>query len=581
VNRSIVALLAACWLAVTGCQSGAPAPGAASPTPGVAAPAAAAAAPTRPAHASQLFTVTFADPKTFNPIITVDANSAAAVADVFDSLVRLNPRTTEIEPALAERWEISPDGKTVTFFLRHDVKWHDGQPLTAADVVFTFDVIYDERVPNSMKSVLTIDGQRIAVEAVDDYTVRMRLPHPFAPLLNGVSVPIVPKHVLGEALAAGEFARRWGIDTPPDQIIGSGPYRLEKYVPTQYIQLTRNPGYWMRDESGQSLPYLEKQTIRIVPNQDTAYLKFLAGEVDLHTPRPEEVADLRAQATARDITVREIGLDTGTLFVTFNRNPQHYRRDGAPDPRLAWFTDLNFLRAIAHSIDREAIINTVLNGYGKPAASYLSPENTRFYDPNLTPYPYDLERARQLLRDGGYTDRDGSLTDRDGNRIEFTLYTNAGNQLREKICAILKEDWDNLGMKVNFKALDFGLLVEKLDVTFDWDAMLMGFTGSVEPHNAANLLRSSGNLHLWQPNQQQPASEWEAEIDRQLEIGARALDPEQRRQAYWRIQEILNEQLPMIQTVHALRFTAYTNTLQNYAPAVWGVYRPELLRFAP
>ena len=354
-------------------------------------------------------------------------------------------------------------------------------------------------------------------------------------------------------------------------------------MPTQYIQLTRNPSYWMRDDAGQPLLYLEKQTIRIVPNQDTAYLKFLAGEVDLHTPRPEEVADLRARAAPRDISVREIGLDTGTLFVTFNRNPSHYRGNGAPDPRLAWFTDLSFLRAVAHSIDREAIINTVLNGYGKPAASYLSPENTHFYDPNLTPYPYDLERARQLLREGGYTDRDGDgiLEDRQGTPIEFTLYTNAGNQLREKICAILKEDWEKLGMKVNFKALDFGLLVEKLDVTFDWDAMLMGFTGSVEPHNAANLLRSSGNLHLWQPNQQQPATEWEAEIDRQLEIGARALDLDQRRQAYWRIQEILNEQLPMIQTVHALRFTAYTNALQNYAPAVWGVYRPELLRFAP
>lgn len=566
--RTVAALVVALAVAA-GCRS-------ASDGAGTDTPAAA-----RPAHPQHLFTASFADPKTFNPILTVDATSAAAIADVFDSLVRLNPRTTEIEPALAERWDIGADGTDVTFHLRRGVRWHDSAPLTAADVVFTFDAIYDDRVPNSLRSVLTIDGQRIQVEAVDDHTVRMRLPHPFAPLLNGVAVPIVPRHRLGEALAAGTFARQWGINTPPEQIVGSGPYRLEKYVPAQYLRLVRNPDYWMRDAQGERLPYLAEQTIRIVPNQDTAYLKFLAGELDLHAPRPEEIAELRARSAERALTVEEIGLDTGMLFVTFNRNPQHYQRNGTADPRLQWFTDPAFLQAIAHSIDRQAIVDTVLNGYGVPAASYLSPENTRFYDPTLRVHPYDLDRARALLHDAGYVrDPAGQLRDRRGTPIVFTLNTNAGNQLREKMCVILKQDWEQLGMQVHFTALDFGVLVEKLDVTFDWDAMLMGFTGSVEPHNAANLLRSSGNLHLWHPNQKSPATEWEAEIDRQVERGARALDPEDRRQAYGRIQAILHEQLPMIQTVRPIRFAAFTDALQNYAPAVWGIYRPELLRFS-
>lgn len=571
--RPHLALLLAASLVTAGCQSAPTTSGAATPPP---APAA------RRRHPPHLFTATLADPKTFNPILTVDANSAAAVADVFDTLVRLDPRTTEMEPDLAERWTISPDGTTATFFLRHDARWHDGRPLTAADVVFTFDAIYDQHVPNSLKNILTVDGQRIGVEAVDDFTVRMHLAHAFAPLLSAVAVPIIPKHILGAALAAGQFAQEWGIDTPPQRIIGSGPYKLDAYVPAQYLHLARNPDYWRRDDGGQPLPYLTEQTIRIVPDQNTAYLKFLAGETDIHQPRPEEVPDLQAQAAARDISVREVGLDTGTLFVTFNRNPAHYRQSGKTDPRLTWFTDLNFLRAIAHSIDKPSIVNTVMHGYGQPAVSYLSPENKQFYDPNLQDYPYDLDRARQLLAEGGYVDRDGDgvIEDRDGNPIEFTLYTNAANQVREKLCAILKQDWESLGMKVNFQALDFGLLVEKLDVTFDWDAMVMGFTGSVEPHNAANLLRSSGNLHLWNPNQQVPATDWEAEIDRQLEAGARTLDPEQRRQAYWRVQEILQQQLPLIQTVRQLRFVAFTNALQHYEQSAWGVERPELLRFS-
>jgi peptide/nickel transport system substrate-binding protein len=271
------------------------------------------------------------------------------------------------------------------------------------------------------------------------------------------------------------------------------------------------------------------------------------------------------------------------LFVTFNRNPAHYRQNGRTDPRLTWFTDLHFLRAIAHSIDKAALVNTVMHGYGKPAVSYLSPENTQFHDPNLTDYPYDLDRARQLLAEGGYVDRDGDglLEDRDGTPLEFTLYTNAGNQVREKLCAILKQDWESLGLKVNFKTLDFGLLVEKLDVTFDWDAMVMGFTGSVEPHNGANLLRSSGNLHLWNPNQPQPATAWEAEIDHEVDEGARELDVEKRKGHYWRIQEILHRELPMIQLVRQQRFVAAKNYLVDFNPTVWGLYQPERIAIRP
>ena len=157
------------------------------------------------AREQPLLTATISDPKTFNPILAVDEPSNVAIGQLFDALVRLDPRTTEIEPSLAERWEYNADGTVCTFHLRHDVRWHDGEPFTAADVVFTFDAIFDDRVPNSLKHVLTVDGQRSKVEALDDYTVRFRLPRPFAPLLNSIGVPILPKHVLGDALADGHL----------------------------------------------------------------------------------------------------------------------------------------------------------------------------------------------------------------------------------------------------------------------------------------------------------------------------------------------------------------------------------------
>ena len=564
-RRLTAAVLA--FAALTGCQS----------TP---------SAPTSVARRSaenrqHLFTATISDPKTFNPIIATDEPSTVAVGQLFDTLVRLNPRTEAVEPALAKRWECDAAGTTCDFFLRRDVRWHDGQPLTAEDAVFTFDAIYHDRVPNSLKHVLTIDGERIHVEALDTHTIRLRLPRRFAPLLNSIAVPIVPKHILGESLATGSFTQQWGIDTPPEQLIGSGPYRMVKYIPAQYIQLARNPDYWMRDAAGTALPQLAKRTIRIVPNQDTVYLKFLAGEIDIHSPRPEEVPDLQQRQETLGISVQEIGLDTGTLFLTFNRNPAHYVKNGKRDPRLDWFTDKQFLRAIAHSIDKVSFINDTMYGFGRPAATYISPENRQFHNPQLEDYPYDLDRARRILAEAGYADRDGDgiIEDPNGNPIAFTLYTNAGNRVREKMCSILLEDLTALGMKVNYRPLDFTLLVEKLDTTFDWDAMLIGFTGAIEPHNAANLLRSRGNLHFWHPNQSSPASEWEAEIDRLLEAGSRELDPEARRQSYWRIQELLHEELPMIPTIYGTRFTAHTEVLENFYPTVWGVYRPEQIRF--
>jgi len=551
-------------LAAVGCQqSGAP-------------PAATPAAQ----HGQRLITATISDPKTFNPLIAVDASSGGATDELFDGLVRLNARTLEPEPVLAERWEYNADGTVCTFHLRHDVRWHDGQPFTAADVVFTFDAIFDERVPNSSKHVLTVDGQRIKAEAVDDYTVRLILPRPFAPLLN--SLPqIYPQHILGASLKDGTFVQQWGVDTPPDKLVGTGPYRMTRYVPAQFIEYRRNPDYWRKDEAGKPLPALDGQTLLIVPNQDTLYLKFVAGQTDVHSARPEEISELRAKAEELKIIVQETGLETGSTFVAFNRNPHHFIKDDKKDPHLTWFTDKHFLEAIAHAIDKESMVRNCLNGFGKPGVAEVSPENKLYHNPNLTDYKYDLDEARRLLKEGGYVLDGDVLKDSAGNVVEFALTTNAGNQIREKMCSILKEDWTKLGMKVNYRPLDFQALVEKLYNTYEWDAVLIGFTGGgPEPHNSANILRSNGNLHFWNPNQKQPETPWEAEIDRLLEDGSRELDVKKRQSIYWRIQEILHQELPMIQTVRQQNFIGYKKIVQNFEPTVWGLYRPELIRIA-
>ena len=529
-----------------------------------------------------LYTAVASDPRTFNPILITDATSSALTGDLFESLIRLNPVTTLPEAGLAEKWDIAPDSKAITFHLRHDVKWFDGQPVTAHDVLFTLDVIYDPKVPNSIRPAITIDHQRIIADAPDDYTVVMHLPKPFAPLLYSIGIPVMPAHILESVWKAGNFNHTWGIDTPPDKLVGNGPYRMTHYAQSQLVRYDRNNDYFMKDEHGGQLPRLHGQTVTIVQDQNAAYLRYLSGQIDVYGPRTEEVSPLQDKVKNKelDITVQQIGIDTGSLFFTFNRNPRHYLKGGVTNPKLNWFTDLKFLQAMAHMIDKKSMTDLVFHQLAVPAVADISPENKIFHNPNLKDYDYDPKLAADMLEAAGYhLAKPGVRTDPNGSRLEFDLTTNTGTPERNEMCTIFKQDVESLGIKVNYRPLEFTTLADKLDSSFDWDCVLIGFTGGVEPNDGANFYRSSGNLHLWNPSQPKPATPWEAEIDTLLDQGASEMDPNKRAPYYWRIQQILHDNLPIIETVRQQRYASWKNPLENYQPKVWGLYKPEWMQF--
>jgi peptide/nickel transport system substrate-binding protein len=522
------------------------------------------------------------DPGTFNPILVTDASSGTAIGDLFEGLVKINPKTTLPEPDLARSWQISSGGKTITFYLRHDVKWSDGVRFTSRDVVFTMRVIYDPRVPNSNISSLTVDGRPIEVQAPDDYTVVMKLPRPFAPLLYAIGVPIVPAHALGKPLASGQFNRTWGIDTAPSHLICLGAYRMERYVPAQLLAFKRNPNFWMHDERGGQLPRLLAQVQMIVPDRNAMYLRFMSGQIDVYRPRAEEVWELQQKQAELHIKLQATGIDTGSRFFAFNRNPRHYINHGVADPKYKWFTDINFMRALAHALDKPGIINLCYRGLAVPAVADISSADKIFHNPNLADYDYDLKLAARILDEAGYRwIRPGVRGDPEGHPLVFDLTTPTGNPTAEQICSIYKQDLESLGIKVNFRPQEFISLVKKLDQSFDWDCVLIGFTGGIEPNNGANFLRSSGNLHLWNPAQPQPSTLWEAEIDQLLDDGTRVMDPRQRAPYYWKIQQILHDQLPIIETVREIGYVAYRDSLENFDETVWGQYKPEWVQFRP
>ena len=539
-------------------------------------------------YGGTLMLSSISDPKTFNSVVAKETSSTLITGFIFEGLVEADGVTTEVKPALAESWEVAEDKVTWTFHLRKDVFWFDGEPFTADDVIFTFnDLYYNPTIPTSARDILTIDGETIKVEKVDKYTVKFITPKPFAPMLRSVGMNILPKHILeskvvkvdSSAIGEGEmpnqpFNYTWGVDTPPEELIGTGPYKLKEYKPSQYAVFVRNPNYWKKDATGNRLPYIEQIRIVIVPNQDVQLLKFQAGEIDGLGIRGQDYPLLKPKEKSGDFTLYNAGPDFGTNFIILNQNPG---KDQQGNPlvnpiKLSWFTDLNFRKAVAHSIDKETIIANVMNSLGYPQHAAMSPGAKFFYNPNVPKYEYDLDKASEILGQAGYKDKDGDgfVEDKNGDTVKFDLLTISGATVLENIALIIQEDLKEIGIKANFSPVDFNALVTRLTATFDWDAVIIGLTGGVEPHNGKNVWESSGQLHAWHPRQEKPATEWEAEIDKIFNEGAQELDQELRKAMYFRWQEIVVEQLPLIYTVLPASLMAISNKFGNINPTAYG-----------
>jgi peptide/nickel transport system substrate-binding protein len=261
--------------------------------------------------------------------------------------------------------------------------------------------------------------------------------------------------------------------------------------------------------------------------------------------------------------------------VVFNQNSGTNPKTGKPfvaPHKLAWFKDVRFRRAVAHAVDRHKIIEIVKNGLGYPQYSPESPAVGYFYNDNVRKYDHDLVQARTLLKEAGFLDQngDGILEDASGNSLEFNLYTNADNTERVDIASIIRRDLESLGMKVNFLLVEFNTLVSKLTSTYEWDAIVLGLTGSVDPHFGQNVWLSSGQLHMWYPQQKEPATSWEKRVDELFSLGAQELDEVKRKAHYDEFQAIIADEVPMVYTVLGARLTAVRNKFGNLKPAPYG-----------
>ncbi len=521
---------------------------------------------------------TFSDPKSFNPITSTEMTTTEFTSYIYEGLVRANGVTLLPEPNLAQSWDVSPDGLTWTFHIRPGVLWSDGKPFSARDVEFTFkDLIYNRDItPNSSRDIFLIEGREIGIAVPDSLTAVFTLPFPYAPFLRTMSQEILPKHRYGKFVRKKTFSTELGIKTPPDQMVGTGPFLLDTYLSSQKVVFKRNPLYWKTDSAGTRLPYLDRVVYTIVADQNAELLQFKQGRVDYLEAKGEDYPGLRKDEAAGKYIVFRLGPATGSSFLFFNQNRDRDPKSGrqyVDSVKLSWFTNVNFRRAVAHALDKQNMIDIVMNGLGYPQWSPMTPSEGFFYNSEVTKYPYDISKAKKLLADEGFSDRDGDgiLEDAGGHRVEFSLVTNSGNVVRGRIAEIIRKDLEALGCKIHYQVLEFNSLVQKIDnPPFEWDAVLMGLTGGVEPHFGKNVWHSSGTLHMWYPRQKTPATPWEARIDTLFDLGVKEIDDDKRKIIYDEWQRIVADRLPLIYTVLPERIYCIADRFGNLNPSLNG-----------
>jgi len=508
------------------------------------------AASSAPARGGTLTASLRSEPATFNRL-GVNAQQApvdAVTRLMHAPLVRLNRVTDQPEPWLAEKWTVSPDGRTITLTLRDGVTFSDGQPFTSADVVFTYTALYDPKVASALASAMFVGGKPLTVTAPDARTVVITMAAPFA---AGVAmldnVPIYPKHLLQTALEGGRFGTAWGAGTPPAQMAGLGPFVLVEYVPLQHMTLARNPHYWRTDAAGVQLPYLDRLVVDFVKTQDAEMLRLQAGSIDLMTQadvRPGDIKSLRQLRDQGSVQLVDPGVSVDPNLLWFNLTPAAAARNEKTRPYLSRAA---FRQAIAYGVDREAIANTLYLGAAVPVYGPVTPGNRTWYSDAAPKYPYDVARAKSLLAGLGLIDRngDGMLEDAAGRPVRFSILSQAGH-IREQTATMIQGQLQALGIAVDVVGLDPPSIFARYGAG-DYDSIYYGFQASaLDPAMNLDFWLSSGSNHLWNADQKAPATAWEKQIDDLMNRMAAPAPLAERQRLFAEVQRVFGENLPAI-----------------------------------
>lgn len=451
------------------------------------------------------------EPSGLIPMIAGESASSAIASHIFNSLLKYD-RNLELEGELAKSWKISDNQKTITFQLKPDLKWADGSPLTSADVLFTWQLVTDDktRTPYGADYKLVVKA-----ETPDAQTFRVSYAQPYAPALDSwAGLQILPRHLLqGQDINNTAFARK---------PVGSHYYQLEEWKNGEHIVLAKNP------HASQGPPRIDHLVSRFIPDPASQFLELMADNIDVMNLNPIQYARIvpaRPELTKKISLYKELG--NGYTYLGFNLKHKP-------------FDDARVRRAINYAIDKQELIDGVLLGLGEPVAAPYKP-GTRWVDPQLKPYPYDPARAKQMLKEAGFDDHDGDgILDRDGKPLRFEILTNQNKQ-REMSAVLIQRRLKEIGIDVSIRVLEWASFLGRYIKTGDFDVVVLGWSLSLDPDQYS----------IWHSSQTKPGqfnfiNYSNPRVDALLEQGRLELNPDKRMKIYHEFSRILLEDSPIV-----------------------------------
>ncbi len=461
-----------------------------------------------PVDGGEIVIATIGDATSMIPMITSDSASSQVQGFIYNGLLKYD-KNLQLTGDLARSWEVSPDGLTITFHLRKGVRWQDGHPYTSADALFSYQFMVDPKTPTPYA------GDYLKVkkaEAPDPYTFRVTYKEVFAPGLASWGLSQLPAHLL-----EGKDVRQSPLNRRP---VGTGPYILKEWETGNRIVLAANPRYF------EGRPHLDRVTFRIIPDMATTFLELRSGGVDWTS-----------------LTALQFRRQTNTEF--FRKNFNKFRYLSSSYTYLGWnlkdprFRDVRVRRAMTYAINKKEIIKGVLLGLGQVATGPYKP-GTYWYNPKVRRYPYNPQKARELLAQAGWIDRDGDgLLDKDGQPFVFTIITNQGNAYRANAGVIIQQRLAKIGIKVKLRIIEWAAFLKEFIQKGRYEACLLAWTIPPDPDLYdvwnSSAARPGGLNHTYYKN---------PDLDRLLAAGRRTFDQAERKAIYDRIQQILADEQP-------------------------------------